>query len=171
MKTKLKKMVPCALCLVPRVKKMLAVALCAVGFAAVPSAAEAQMVTASEAYFFPAKADIAPKDANRSHYRLFIVESADDGDAVGGQELSLCGAVGGLQLMALAEQNVEFCGFERRRDLVLYDLTFYSVAVGVCACFQRFLLAYINTDGGIEFKCTSAGRRFGTAEHNANLLS
>ena len=65
-----------------KLKSILAIALCAVGFAAMPSAAEAQEVTASEAYFFPAKADIAPKDANRSHYRAYIIEAADDGDAV-----------------------------------------------------------------------------------------
>ena len=65
-----------------KLKSILAAALCAVGFAAVPSSTEAQMVTASEAYFLPAKADTDPEDANRSHYRLFIVESADDGDAV-----------------------------------------------------------------------------------------
>ena len=50
--------------------------------AALSSVAGAQTVTVSEAYFYPAKADIAPKDANRSHYRAYIIESADDGDAV-----------------------------------------------------------------------------------------
>ena len=38
----------------------------------------------------------------------------------------------------LSVENIEFCGFERRRDLVLDDFAARMVAENICALFDLF---------------------------------
>ena len=72
---------------------------------------------------------------------------------------------------ALAVENVELRGSERRRDLVLDDLRLRAVADDGCAVLELLAAADVDAHGRIELERTAARRRLRIAVHHADLLA
>ncbi len=70
---------------------------------------------------------------------------------------------------ALAVEDVELGGLERRRDLVLDDLDLGLVADDLLALLDRADAADVEPDRGVELEGVAAGGGFGRAEHHADL--
>ncbi len=68
--------------------------------------------------------------------------------------------------------NVEFGLDERRRDFVFHDLDADVIAGGVASIvLERFLAADVKPHARVKFQRLAAGRRFGTAEHDADFFA
>src|SRR5689334_9030667 len=72
---------------------------------------------------------------------------------------------------ALAIHHVELGFAERGRDLVLHDLHARAPADDLIAILDAGNAANIDAHRRIELQRTAAGRRFGVAEHDADLLA
>src|SRR3954468_710781 len=71
----------------------------------------------------------------------------------------------------LAIHHVELGLAERRRDLVLDDLHASAAANNHIAVFDRANAADVDANGRIELERAAARRRFGVAEHDADLFT
>ena len=74
-------------------------------------------------------------------------------------------------LDAAFAEHVELGLSERRSDLVLHDLGPHSDTDDVVSVFDLRDAAHVDTARTVELECPAAGRRFGAAEHDADLFA
>ena len=70
-----------------------------------------------------------------------------------------------------AVDYIEFGGFERRRNLILYHFYAGAVANDLAAVLNLIYAAHVKTYGSIELERAAAGGGFGITKHYANLFA